>query len=89
MAKVVLYDEDISDKYPHLHKHDSKLGKQSMEQIVNLHLYNLSHQFVNEYLEYGKEYALLWILNKASAEERVEMKGYVQLAFDKAGYSVN
>lgn len=88
MSKVYFDNEGMVNKYPKLFKHESTLGMQSMSQVVNLKLHNLAHLFVGEYLENGHEVAMLWLADKASAEEMVEMRGYVELAFDKAGYRV-
>jgi hypothetical protein len=88
MAKLSIDNEHLVDKYVSLFKHESTLGKQSMEQIKNLRLYNLSSQFVNEYLEYGSEVALLWLSGKANADEQVEMREYVKLAFERNGYKI-
>ena len=88
MAKINIDNEHLRSVYSTLFKHDPTLGKQSMEQIKNLPLYNLSNQFVNEYLERGSEYALMWLSGKADATEQVEMREYVKLAFERNGYKI-
>lgn len=88
MAKVYIDREEYVSLFPECFKHEEALGGQSMEQISNLKLYNLSNEFVNMYTTHGSDKALLWLAGRASSEEQVEMRGYVNMAFSKAGYEV-
>lgn len=88
MAKIHIDREEFIHLFPECFKHEEALGGQSMDQIVNLKLYNLANEFVNMYTSHDPDKALVWLGGRANAEEQVEMRSYVKMAFTKLGYRI-
>lgn len=88
MGKVYVDKEDFRTNYPECFNNDSLQGGQSMDQIKDLELYNLSQQMFNLWESRGPRAATTWASGNMTPEQMVAARPYMKMIFEKNGYSL-